>query len=93
MQLLRVLLQVRMDEDEIDSWYEEEKQKRMDEYLSEIEAEKNHEEAEKKYENKLGKVINRYNELMNETMQNKKTGKLKRFLFSVKSAIFPFKEK
>jgi hypothetical protein len=53
-----------MDEEEIDSWYEEEKQKCLDDYLKEIENSKDHEVAERKYEAKLNKVMEKYNKLM-----------------------------
>lgn len=101
----------RMEEEEIDAWYEEEKQKCMDNYLKEVEAKKpkkikdflgpenpkdllgNHEEAEKRYGSKLNKIINKYNQLMEEKLQNKKASKFGKFFSSLKGRIHFFKEK
>lgn len=83
----------RMEEEEIDAWYEEEKQKCMEEYLKEIEAAKNYDEAERRYDGKLNKIINKYNRLMTEKLQNKKTNKFERFISSLKRKIYFFKEK
>jgi aspartate/methionine/tyrosine aminotransferase len=77
-----------MEEEEIDNWYEEEKQKCMDEYLKEIETTKHYEEAEKRYEEKLNRIINKYNQLMGEKIQNKKAGKFKKFVSNLKKRIF-----
>ena len=82
-----------MEEEEIDAWYEEEKQKCMDEYLKEIEERKNFDEAEKRYEDKLNKIINKYNQLMSEKLQNKKTSKFEKFISNLKRRIYFFKEK
>jgi len=82
-----------MDEEEIDSWYEEEKQKCMDDYLKEVETTKNHEEAEKKYNDKLNKIINKYNQLMAEKLQYKKAGKFEKFISSLKRIFYILKEK
>lgn len=88
-----VLLQVNMDEDEIDSWYEEEKQKYIDEYLQQIEQTKNHEEAEKSYNEKLNRVIAKYNKLMEEKIRNKEKKGLSTIVFKIKKAVFSFKGK
>ena len=88
-----MLLQVKMEEEEIDAWYEEEKQKCMDDYLKEVETTKSYEDAEKRYENKLNKIINRYNQLMAEKLQNKNTSKFEKFISSLKRMIYFFKEK
>ena len=82
-----------MEEEEIDSWYEEEKQKCMEEYLKNIETTKDHEEAEKKYNDKLNKLIDKYNQLMAKAIQGKKTGKLKKFISNIKRTIISFKKK
>ena len=82
-----MLLQVRMEE-EIESWYEEEKPKYMDEYLKNIETARNHEEAEKKYNYKLNKLVDKYNKLMIEAIQRKKAGKLKNLVSSIKNIFF-----
>ena len=83
-----MLLQVRMEEEEIDGWYEEEKQKFMEEYLKNIETTKNYEEAEKRYNDRLNKLIDKYNQLMIEAIQGRKTGKLKRFISKIKKVFF-----
>lgn len=83
----------RMEEEEIDAWYEEEKQKCMDDYLKEVEITKDYERAEKKYEDKLNKIISKYNQLMSEKIQNKKAGKFERFISNLKKRIYFFKEK
>ena len=71
MQFMHLLLWLRMDEDEIDNWYEEEKQKCMDEYVINIEKSKNHDEAEKGFDDRLGKVMEKYNKLMNDCLKKK----------------------
>lgn len=81
---MRLLLQIKMDEEEIDSWYEEEKQKYVEQFAAEIEKLKNHESAEKAYNDKLNKLIQKYNKLMLEKLQNKKNGKLNIFLSKIK---------
>lgn len=60
-----------MDEDEIDSWYEEEKQKCMDDYLINIEKSGNHDDAEKKFDARLSKAMEKYNKLMNDFLKKK----------------------
>ena len=60
-----------MEEDEIESWYEEEKQKCLDIYINDLEEGKNHDQSEKKYEEKFGKVIAKYNKLMAENIKSK----------------------
>lgn len=80
-------LQIKMEEEEIDSWYEEEKQKCMDNYLKDVETTKNYEESEKKYTAKLNKIMNKYNKLMTEKLQNQKMGKLKKFISKIKTKL------
>lgn len=82
-----------MDEEEIDNWYEEEKQKCMEGYLKDTETTKNHEEAEKKYDNMLNKIMAKYNKLMEEKLQNKKSGKFKNFISKIKTKINSLKER
>ena len=60
-----------MEEDEIDSWYEEEKQKLMDDYLKDLEDKKDHDVSQKKYEDKLNKLIEKYNKTMEEKIRQK----------------------
>lgn len=80
-----------MDEEEIDIWYEEEKQKCMDEYLKDIEAAKNREESQKKYEVKLNKIIVKYNKMMVGNLESKKPGK-KNFLMKIKEKMLALKK-
>ena len=61
----------KMEEDEIDSWYEEEKQKLMDDYLKDLEDKKDHDVSQKKYEDKLNKLIEKYNKTMEEKIRQK----------------------
>ena len=79
-----------MEEDEIEQWYEDEKQKAMDDYLKELESarkskisgtnsigSKNHKEAEKIFNAKMEDITKRYNQLMIEKIGGK--GKNNRF--------------
>jgi hypothetical protein len=60
-----------MEEDEIEQWYEDEKQKAMDEYLKELESNKNKDEAEKMFNAKMDDTTKRYNQLMAEKISGK----------------------
>jgi len=60
-----------MEENEIDSWYEEEKQKCMDDYLKDLEDKKDHDISQKKYEDKLNKLIEKYNKTMEDKIRQK----------------------
>ncbi len=86
-------LQIKMDDEEIDSWYEEEKQKCLDEYLREIETSKNHEEAEKRYNDKLGRLIGKYNQMMEKRLEGKKTGKFGKIISSMEQMGTFFRKK
>lgn len=77
---------VKMDEEEIDMWYEEEKQKCMDDYLKEIES-GNHDDAEKKYNERLGKLIAKYNSMMTDAIQGKKSP-FKDMVSGIKKTVF-----
>lgn len=85
----------KMDEEEIELGYEEEKQKCMDEYLNAIEAAKSREDAEKKYHDKLNKAINKYNMMMSQKLNNKNKGNigLKGLISSIRRKIMPNKKK
>lgn len=76
-------LQIKMDDEEIDSWYEEEKQKCLDEYLKGIESSKKHEEAEKKYNERLDRLMGKYNQMMEKRMSGKKTGKFGKLISGI----------
>lgn len=49
-----------MDTEEIDLWYEKEKEKALDEYLTRIENNKNRDESEKLYKQKTKKLREKY---------------------------------
>jgi len=73
-----------MEEDEIEQWYEDEKQKAMDDYLKELESNKNHEEAEKAFNVKMDCIAKRYNQLMTEKLSGKgKNSQFKDFISKV----------
>jgi hypothetical protein len=76
-----------MDNDEVEVWYEEEKQKLMDEYLKELNEGKNPKDAEKIFTLKLNQTVNRYNELIKKNIERKK--RKERF----KKQVDKFKEK
>ena len=79
-----------MEEDEIENWYEDEKQKAMDDYLKDLEDKKDHDISQKKYEQRLEKTIEKYNKLMEENIKRKKAGKS--MLSKIKDKI-PFLQK
>lgn len=81
-----------MDEEEIDAWYEEEKQKCMDDYLKGIEESKNHEAAEKRYKERLGKAIDKYNKLMEDAIKGRKSG-IKSVISNIKKAVSSYRGK
>ena len=58
-----------MDEEEVDSWYEERKQKIFDGYLENIERNKNKEEAEKKYKEEMKKTREKYIDLYEKALK------------------------
>ncbi|HLG23424.1 MAG TPA: hypothetical protein VI564_00675 [Candidatus Nanoarchaeia archaeon] len=66
---------MKMDEDEINEWYEEEKEKILEEYTLKLEEKKDREKAESEYHEKLGKVMEKYNKLMLEKLEPKKQNK------------------
>ena len=76
-----------MELDEIDGWYEEEKQKYMEEYLKALEDKRPKEEAEKLYDDKLNKLLDKYNKMMLEKIENKKQSRLGSFISVIKEKI------
>ena len=52
-----------MDEEDIDIWYDEEKEKALDEYMKAINEKKDKKEAEKKYKKKTKKLREKYEKL------------------------------
>jgi len=63
-----------MGEDEVDQWYEEEKQKVMDDYLKEIEDKTKKIKAEEKFHTKMSQISLKYSRLMEKQLlaKNKK---------------------
>ena len=76
-----------MDEDEVESWYDEEKQQAMDEYVKEIEDGKDREKAKEVYEKRLEKAIRKFNLLMNEKLDTKKKTKLRSFISGIREKL------
>jgi hypothetical protein len=73
-----------MEEDEIEQWYEDEKQKAMDDYLKELESSKNRKEAEKIFNAKMDDITKKYNQLMMEKISGKgKNSKVNDFISKV----------
>ena len=81
-----MLLQLKMDEEDIDGWYEEEKQKLLDQYLAGIESH-NREEAEKAYNEKLSTLMAKYNQMMSNMLESMKKSKSKGFISNLRKII------
>ena len=82
---------VKMDEDEVEGWYEEEKQKAIDDYSKELEDGKSKKEALERYEKKILKANEKYNLLMNEKLLKKK-GRFDRFMSNMRERWILFKK-
>ena len=80
-----------MDEDEIDAWYEEEKEKAMELFLDEITKKKYNVESEEKFKKKLKTLREKYTTMYEKNMKRKKLisaiqkkiDKIKKNLFAV----------
>jgi hypothetical protein len=81
-----------MDMEEIDSWYEEEKQKCLDEYIKGIETTHDFDKTEKMYNAKLEKIMKKYNRLMSGKLEHKDENKLKKIIKHVRSKLLPVKK-
>ena len=66
---------MKMKEDEIDQWYEEEKQKVMDDYLKEIEDKSKKEKSEEKFHEMMSRLSWKYGHLMDKALLAKKKKK------------------
>ena len=75
-----------MDEQEIDAWYEEEKEKCLEKYMSDVASLKSYEKAEGKYHEMLGRLMEKYNKMMLEKVGGKESGRLKGILERIKGA-------
>jgi hypothetical protein len=58
-----------MDEEEIDLWYEEQKEKLTEKYRKNIEKSKNPEKLKKKYESSIHSLHNKYEKLSDKTIK------------------------
>ncbi|MFH1642059.1 MAG: hypothetical protein ABIC04_04115 [Nanoarchaeota archaeon] len=61
-----------MDEEEIDMWYEDEKEKAMSVYLEDLDKKKNKEESETKFKQRLKFLRDRYMILYEQGVKKKK---------------------
>jgi hypothetical protein len=66
-----------MDEDEIEQWYDAEKEKALEEYTTALEGGKDRKEAEKEFNLKIMEIMKRYNQLMAENL--KKQGRKRNY--------------
>ena len=82
-----------MEEDEIEGWYEDEKQNIVDDYLKELDDGVPKQNAEEKYKKNIASVIERYNSLMNEKLDKKKKGKLGNLIFNIKARLLTYRKK
>ena len=83
-----------MTEEEIDAWYEDEKQRIMEEYLNEITKSKDHEKAQREHTAKLDILINKYTKMIEKNKKREiKADRMKRVFNSIKERIFFIKQK
>ena len=57
-----------MDESDIDAWYDEEKEKLLEEYMKALDGKKNKREAEGKYKEKTRKLRKKYKKLYEKSV-------------------------
>ncbi|MBL7056413.1 hypothetical protein ISS07_05865 [Candidatus Woesearchaeota archaeon] len=82
-----------MDGDEIEQWYEDEKQMLMEKYTTDLENKRNRDEAATEFNAKMDELMQKYKNSMFESIANNgKTNKLQSFLFSIREKI-PFLNK
>lgn len=79
-----------MDEDEIDAWYENEKEKALDAYLEKINNIKERDKVESEYHKKLKEIMKKYEDLYNQSKKEKKLKKISKKLNSFKDKIISF---
>ena len=80
---MHLLLQLEMEIEDIESWYEEEKQKYMDDYLKDLEDGVESAICEKKFHQKMSKVMEKYNKMMEKKIDEKAKNK-KSFIQSIR---------
>jgi len=79
-----------MDGEEIDQWYEDEKQILMDKYTSDLENKRDRDEAATEFNEKMDELIQKYKTLMFKSISSDgKTNKFESFFASIKEKI-PF---
>ncbi len=66
-----------MTEDEIETWYDEQKQTLMDEYITKLENKVDSESAKNEYEKKLQHVIQKYNNEQKKIIEKQVQDKIK----------------
>ena len=60
-----------MDEEEVQNWYEDEKQQLFDNYIKDLEEGKDKELSEKKFNMKMEALIKKFNESMDKSIRSK----------------------
>jgi len=71
-----------MDEEDIDSWYDEEKEKALDEYMKALNEKRDKKKAEKKYKEKTKKLRERYEKLYEKSIN---PGFIKKYLIKIRA--------
>jgi len=61
-----------MDYEEIDAWYEQQKQELLDQYVKSLEEKKNNKKKEQEFTNKLVRLHKRYEKLFKKSKNGKK---------------------
>lgn len=79
-----------MDEEEIESWYEEQKNQAMDKFISEIQDTKEHTEAQQNYQKKLKEIMEQYKEFLEKSLEKKQRNKNK---LNIKEKVSNIKDK
>lgn len=80
----------KMDMEEIDAWYEEEKEKIFNVYLQNKESKKNHEKAEKLYKESMNKTRKKYSEMYEKS---NKPNLIKKYSAKIKESMDKLKKK
>jgi len=79
-----------MTEEEIDAWYEEEKQRIMEEYIEEITKSKDHDKAQREHTAKLNALMNKYIKFLEKNKKRElRAERVKRVFDSIKESL-PF---
>lgn len=73
-----------MDYEEIDAWYEEQKQELVNEYVKALEEKKDRKEIEQEFKNKMKKIHKKYKILFDKNRKNRKTSLIKSLLNKIR---------